>query len=219
MAVWRFVNLNIPEAQLLADLTGIENDLDAAAAICDLLLKELAEGQPSVRLIEALTASALVRFARSFKSGVRSGIPESVFEGLSPEQLADHQLFIDLRDKYIAHSVNAFEENQVVAYLVPEERGPRSVSSISVQQNRIASLGTSDANRLKALSLELRQRVARILEAENQKVLIAARALPVDVLYNQVDPSPKVATDADAGKPRKRFVTANRPLRQKRRIR
>ena len=36
----RFVNINLQEAYLLADLAGIRDDLETADAICDLLLKE-----------------------------------------------------------------------------------------------------------------------------------------------------------------------------------
>jgi len=211
MAVWRFVNLDIKEAQLLADLTGVLRDLEATEAICDSLLGELqklGESQKSLwdlRMLEALSAAALVRYARSFGSGVRAQTPESVFKGLSEGQAADHKWFMDLRDKYIAHSVNAFEENQVVAYLMPEERGPRGVSSISVQERRLASLGHDDVGRLKALCTEFRSRISQIVEEEREKVLKCARTLPVDKLYAQVDPPPKAAFGSDVGKPRKRL--------------
>jgi len=204
MAVWRFVNLDIPEAQFLADLTGVEEDLKATAEICDLLLGEFAKGPSNLSLLEALTSAALVRYARPFLSGVRTRIPASVFDGLSQQQRADHQWFKELRDKYIAHSVNAFEENQVVAYLFPEERESRGVSNIEVQQTRLASLGTEDVQRLKALSLDLQRWVEQLIKAEKQKVLAIARSLPVDALYHKVDPPARAATRADAGKSRKR---------------
>jgi|WetSurMetagenome_2_1015567.scaffolds.fasta_scaffold933758_2 hypothetical protein len=74
MATWRFVNIDFKEAYLLADLAGIRNDLEAANEICDLLGKgiEMKEGIKAFTMPEALSAAAVVRYARAFKSGVRA---------------------------------------------------------------------------------------------------------------------------------------------------
>lgn len=204
MAVWRFVNININEAQLLADLTGIQNDLESTCAICDLLMKEINAGQYDMHLADALSSAALVRYARSFTSGVRKKIPESIKNQISPELLEEHKWFINLRDKYIAHSVNAFEDHQVVAYLMPEERGSKSISSISVQQTRLACLGSADITNLKALCVELRKQVEALIEEEKAKVLEAAKQIPVEKLYSQKDPPPRFARKNDVAKSRKR---------------
>lgn len=205
MALWRFVKLDLKEAQqLLADLTGVENDLEATKAICELLMKELRESQPEWQLIEALTAAALVRYARSFTTGVRR-IPEDVLSCLSPNLLEAHNWFKDLRHKYIAHSVNAFEENQVVAYLIPEESGTKGVSSISVQQTRLASLGSKDIKKLKEICSELRKHIMPLIEAEKSKVLSLAQKLPLEELYNQKDPPTHILKEGDVKKQRKRY--------------
>ncbi len=203
MAVWRFVNLNLAEAQPLADLAGVEEDLKATVEICDVLLKVLSGRPSNLRLLDALTSAAIVRYVRTFTSGVRTRLPSSLLDGLAEEQATDHRWFIDLRDKYVAHSVNAFEENQVVAYLVPEERGARDVASISVQQYRLASFGIDDTRKVKALAAELRQRLASVIRAENERVLAVARGLSMEALYTQVDPPPRMADRADAGRRRK----------------
>ena len=203
MAVWRFVDLNIPEACLLADLASQANDLQATADICDLALVEFAKKPLVLGLLEALTSGAVVKYARCFASGVRTTFPSSVLEELPENQNRDHDYFIALRSKYIAHSVNVFEETQIVAYLVPEESGPRGVASISVQDYRLVSLGADDFNRLKALSLELRRRINILIEEEKRKVLDAARKLPVDGLYSQIDLPKRVAVDSDVTKTRK----------------
>src|SRR5712691_10749508 len=136
MAVYRYVNLDIREAQLLSDLTGIEHDLKATVTLCNRLeaaLKDTFEGrQHDLITLETFTTAALVRYARSFTSGVRARLPKQILQGLPPKLLDDHRWFKALRDKYVAHSVNAFEENMVVAYLAPEELGTREVQSISV---------------------------------------------------------------------------------------
>jgi hypothetical protein len=205
MAVWRFVNLNVKEAQLLADLTGVLNDLQATVSICDLLMNELQKSQPEWRLLDALSAAALVRYARSFTKGVRAKVPVAALSCLCPDLLKFHKWFIDLRDKYVAHSVNAFEENQVVAYLVPAERGPKGVASISVQQTRLASLGGSDIKKLKEICGGLQIYISKLVEEERSKVLELAKKIPVDQLYTQIDSPVHIATMKDVDKSRKRY--------------
>lgn len=208
MAVWRFVNLNLKEAQLLADLTGVQNDIEATEDICDLLLKALEIGRGSVNsenfvTVEALSSAALVRYARSFATGVRSKkIAEAILKSLSPELSEEHRFFLAMRNKHIAHSVNAFEENQVVAYLVPEERGSRDVSTISVQQTRLSCLGSDNVAVLKDICKELRKQIAQLIEKETHRVLTAARKIPMEKLYSQKDPSPHLPEKHEADKRR-----------------
>ena len=204
MADYRYVKLNIPEACLLADLFSQAEDLQATADLCDLALAEFSKGSSVVGLREALTSAAVIRYARIFNKGVRAKIPTARLGGLSENQNKDHEFFIALRNLYIAHSVNVFEETKIVAYLVPEEIGPRGVASIGVQHDRLTSLGSQDFNRLKALSLELHRQVSLIIHEEERKVLDAARKLSVDGLYSQVDPPKNVAVYSDVNKSRKR---------------
>jgi hypothetical protein len=209
MAVYRYVNLDIREAQLLADLTGIEHDLKATVTLCDRLeaaLKDTFEGrQHDLITLETLTTAVLVRYARSFTSGVRARLPKQILQGLPPKLLDDHRWFKALRDKYIAHSVNAFEENMVVAYLAPEELGTREVQSISVQQSRLASLGLDDVDCLRVLCQELCTRVSELIEQERARVLEVARKLPVDQLYTQEGRAPTVVTRKTVEQSRKRL--------------
>lgn len=213
MAVWRYVDFSVKEAQLLADLTGIETDLKGTENICDLFLEEV-QGLPSesqenmpgkMLSLEALCTAAIVRYGRSFVSGVRTELPLDVIQRLPQEFQESHRLFMDLRHKWVAHSVNAFEDNKVIIYLIPEERGQKGAGSVSVTGSRVATLSAQDMLRLKNLAMAVREEVTKLIEAENHKVLEYARSLPPAQFYTQVDPPLKVATDDDAGKARKRW--------------
>ena len=146
-----------------------------------------------------------MRYGRSFVSGVRAQIPPQLIEQLPREHQESHTFFMDLRNKWVAHSVNAFEFTQVVAYLTPEERGPKSVSSISARPNRIASLGVQDMLRLQKLAGAVRESINKLIKDEEQKVLSYARSLPPDQFYAQDDPPANLVEDKDAGKPRKKW--------------
>jgi hypothetical protein len=212
MATWRFTVLDFPEAQPLADLTGIEHDLRVAGSFCDAFIEEREkfngqsnETPPNPVLWEALTVAASIRYARAFAKGVRvNKWVDTIVSGLPAEVAIDHRQFIEFRNKYIAHSVNHFEENRVVAYLMPEERGPRDVASVSVQHERMLAFGVEDARRLKALCMEMGSRITGLVEAEKAKVLEIARGLSVDHLYAQGNPAPQVPSWSGVSKGRTR---------------
>ena len=210
MANWRYVDFSVKEAQWLADLASIQSDLETVESICDLFIKERQSPDPfgeskQFVLFEALCTSAIVRYGRSFVSGVREKVPDALVEKLSQEHQSSHVFFMDLRHKWVAHSVNTFEFTQVVAYLTPPERGPKSVSSISALPNRIASLSIQDMLRLKELAVAVHEIVNKQIEEETRKILSYARSLPPDQFYAKGNPPAKIAGDKDAGKRRKKW--------------
>lgn len=210
MANWRYVDFSVKEAQWLADLASIEADLETVESICDLFIKERQKPDPfgeskQFVLFEALCTAAIVRYGRSFVSGVRDKISEDLVAQLSQEHQASHAFFMDLRHRWIAHSVNTFELMEVVVYLTPEERGPRNVSSVSARPHRIASLGIGEMFRLQTLAAAVREKINKLIEDEKQNVLSYARSLPPDQFYAKGDPPAKVPGDKDAGKSRKRW--------------
>jgi len=208
MAVWGFVNFFVPEAQRLADLTGVENDLATVQSYCVHLKRLGAANVPEeLNLRLALCVAAIATYGRTTGSGVRSGIAFEQLERLSSDDRQTHQYFKDLRDKWVAHSVNAFEENHVVAHLVPEEGGPKGVCGISVQHRRVMGLSTHDIESLERLSKSLSAVVRTDIAAENERVLLLARSQPIDEMYARSDgPSPIIGRGRhDAGRPRTRY--------------
>ena len=156
MADWRSVRFHVPEAQLLADLAGVETDLLAVERTCERFIVERAKEQPDLELLEIACAAALVRYGRTFTSGGRAGVPAEILSALDHEQQQWHQYFKDLRDKWVAHSVNSFEDNEVAASLMPPERGPLGVTGISVRQHRVTSLAPDAIAALRLLCCAIR---------------------------------------------------------------
>lgn len=203
MATTWNVPIDLPEAALLADLTGIEQDLELVVEFCRRL-----EAMPLERydglLGEALTIAAVIRYGRCFGTGVRtlgSRKLEEVLAGLATELQRRHERFLELRNKHVAHSVNAFEENHLVAWISdrPEET---EIQSVSVSHGRLASIGAGDAAQLRELAETLRAALRPIEKAENVKVLIAARALPYDNLRKLDLPDAFAPSWKDVGKRR-----------------
>jgi hypothetical protein len=177
MAVWRYVDFSVKESQRLADWASIETDLETTENICDLFIKERQKPEAFTNpggflIFEALCTAAIVKYARSFVTGVREFVPDSLIADLSQDHQESHAFFMGLRHKWVAHSVNTFEVMQVVAYLTPEERGPQGVSCISARPHRISSLGIEEMDRLQKLATAVRESVKKLIEEEKQRVLV-----------------------------------------------
>lgn len=187
MAVWRSVVFQPPEAQRLADLAGVGHDLSQVMQYCLRFLELEKSDNPDWELLEIVCAAALIRYGRAFASGVRTGVPHEFIETLDSSELEWHNYLKAARDKWIAHSVNTFEENQVCAWLTPAERGPIGVYSVSVRQQRVATLSREAIAALGHLAEILFEGVKQAKEAEARKVLAIAQSLPPEPFYQQND--------------------------------
>jgi hypothetical protein len=205
------VDLSIKEAQWLADLHGIDNDLRDVVKLCSKCLEWMqALGSPKdnptdwldkIWLSGEMSFAAVVKYGRTFGSGVRNSIPSSWIARLTPEYQVKHQYFKDLRDKFIAHSVNAFEDNQVFAYLHPQLE-PRGVQSITVDTGRYVSMSSSDVSSLKQLAETLQQIARYESTLEMSRVLEIARSMPLPELLKRSTESRPIPSNDDVAKPR-----------------
>lgn len=207
------VDFSISEAQWLADLHGIENDLRDTDKLC---AKSLALMRPMPTQNESaadwlneswlageLSFAAVIKYGRTFGTGARSGIPVSWINQLPDCYKESHKYFKDIRDKFVAHSVNTFEDNQVFVYLSPQF-APVEVSSITVDTGRVVSLSSEDIRTLKSLAGALKQLVQQEIAVEKSRVLEIARSLSLaDLLARETDNRPLPAAE-DVGKPRPR---------------
>jgi hypothetical protein len=151
-----------PVAQRLADLAGIEHDLEIVARTCDLFL-----GSPSVGSQEALVRSnaiaafAIINYFRTLANGVRSGVSKEQIDQL-PEKLQNtHARLKNVRDHYLAHSINRQESNIVEVSL--KEDG--TIASLCTTHSRPATFSVDDMTLLKTLA----EAVKKIIKDEYNK--------------------------------------------------
>ncbi len=140
MALHRFVNVDLSEAKRLADLYGIEYDLRACSEYCDYYLAEFEKlGQPGSdhKHLESFSISAFVKYARCFKGGVRVSTEKELTAAVPDEFKEIHELILDIRDKYIAHSINDLENHEVRVWLNPEERG-KKINNVNIGSDYLA---------------------------------------------------------------------------------
>jgi len=135
--------LRTPAARRLADITGCLADLATAEAAATELLKlwpATATEGPDGIVPRSLWIAAVTSYARCFTGGVRSRVRRELVEPLAEGALETHDYFYGLRDKHVAHSVNAFEQTAVGVSLDPttdyEPAGVASISMIRVLETR-----------------------------------------------------------------------------------
>jgi hypothetical protein len=209
-------DFSIPEAQRLSDLTSVDSDLEVVIRLsnrCERLSASLIEVPESASLtwlddIQALgdlMFAAVVRYGRTIATGVRQGIPKVWIEALSKESQQSHAYFKALRDKYIAHSVNQLEDNQVFVMLTPQFSEEQQPSNITVDKGRLVTLGGSDLARLRLLAEELRAVVSREIESETARLLAIARQMPVAQIKARGSDSTPIPGKAETFKVRNPF--------------
>jgi len=120
-----------PKAGLLADWHSITKDLEYALEAGTRALSitpddsdEKASGIETPVELKALWNSAVISYARCFSGGVRQARLDGAFAAMGSRESefrAAHDYIMNLRSKYIAHSVNRFEDTQIIV-VVDEQK-------------------------------------------------------------------------------------------------
>ena len=203
MATHTFVDVEMEEARYLADLNGIQIDLEIVIKFCNYFLNIYSIEKLDSTLQEILTIAILVKYSRSFLSGVRSKLSISDVPGLTEEELAEHGKFIALRNKYIAHSVNEYEENKVVARYNDEKVYDEGITSISIQHTRLISISAYDVQAIIFLSRKILDYVDTKIKVEKDKILSLVRNQPINEVLEKGASSSKNPNINNVNKRRK----------------
>ena len=192
MATNTFVEIDLPEAADLADLTGIHFDLESARSLAQMLKKEFESEKPNWSLVDPLSTAILVRYSRSFVTGVRQHLGSEAIQTLNEQQHSKHQRLRAFRDKHIAHSVNAFEENQPVARYWRERVNEEGITSVECNHTRVIGLDSADVKDVIELTTALLSYVGCRLEQEKTKVFEIVRKMTVHEVLAHGSTRPKV---------------------------
>ena len=180
--------VDFDEAKILADLGAIVRDLGSIMEICSRLKKMLKEESQDSLLIESLWTTALIKYARCFKSGKRFGLDETILDGLEGEPRKVHKFYLDMRDKHIAHSVNPFEQMQVGLVLSPKNSDERKVVGVITLSMRHTMTDIEGIHRLGLLSKVLLEKMCGLAKQYENKVLEKGKTISIDDLYKRARP-------------------------------
>lgn len=171
--------INFAEANKYADLVGAKSDLEwIIAAVAKYPKLSIRDHITK----EAFTFAVLIKYGRVFARGVRKPIPKRLISRLPINFQKDHEEFIELRNKYIAHSVNDFEGNYAEVYV----RNPTSESpefdQISCLHTWIACISVKEMNRLSSLSQKIIEEIDKEIAIEKLKIKEIIRKIPISEL-------------------------------------
>jgi hypothetical protein len=182
MATYTYVDLRIPEGALLADMNGISADLNDAREMAKTLKKEMESEQPNWQLVEPYSIAITVKYSRPFVTGVRVRLEEQNLSILNPMQREAHERLRAYRDKHVAHSVNAFEENLPRANYCLERVHEEGITAISCSHGRVIGLGAADLDNLIEITTLLLRHVESLMAQEKAKLLSIVRAMSLETV-------------------------------------
>lgn len=182
MATHTWVDLQIPEAEGLADLAGILFDLQRAREFAQLLVAEFAATKPNWGLAEPLSIAAVVMYCRPFMTGVRLRLGENDLKGLTAEQHAAHERLRAYRSMHVAHSINVFEENIPRANYCVERVKEEGITGISYGSGRIVSLSGADLEELIDLATALEAHIQALIATEQERLLPIVRGMSLETV-------------------------------------
>lgn len=190
----RLAEVTLPEAELLADLYSIVFDLTAVEELCARAV-EVSKSNPRDWLVEeALVSSAVIKYGRCFTDGVRMRLGIADLVQLDADAVSTHEYFIELRHKFVAHSVNAFEETYVTAAARDMDGAMLPIESISPGQHRVV-LSSSMAEELHKLVARLKSLVQLGVESERKTLLEFIQSLPLETIHSGDPHTPRHVLD------------------------
>ena len=205
-----FIEIDLDEVADLADLAGIQHDLESARSLAQ-RLQELHESEHiDIALIDALTTAILVRYSRPFSTGVRLKLGEKTLAVLDRKQRKKHDRLRAFRDKHIAHSVNAFEDNQPVARYWVERVHEEGIVSIEVNSRRVVGLSSANLEDVIDLTTAMLSYVESRVREEKARVLEIVRQMPTEDVISKTTEVSAVSDSKKIHKPRK----SRRPSRR-----
>lgn len=166
-----------PEAARFASLQSQLYDFDLALNALGRIRHYSTFVPLDVVILHTLYAMALVYYARVFKSGVRQSCTLDSLS-LTPEERQEHDRVIALRDKWLAHSVNPFDQVAVGIILSGFEH---DASVLDVERIRLRKLSISvkQAQQTEDFMRSVRRKVEAQTQEAYEHLLARARSTPV----------------------------------------
>jgi hypothetical protein len=181
------VPLDTESARVLADQAAIIQDLHFVMDCCRRLLDELGkpDDQRDPVVPQALWSAALVAYARCFGKSKRSGLTiQDVHDlPLHGAVMKYHQWVMKERGKLTSHAANPFDVATVGAALAAPDSGNRRIEGIAVLSTSHVLVDDIGVRQLGGLASELAKKTAEKAQAQQDTVLVDARQLGLDALY------------------------------------
>lgn len=185
---------DLPSARTLADLSLTLMDLRFVIECCRRIAPIDGPGTEDDLVGRALWGSAVVAYARCFNGGKRSGLDRGILDEVSLEGAREfHDTVMHLRNKHIAHSVNAFEVAKVG--VIPSTDGT-GVDGVAVLAMTLIGRDREEVSDFGRLAMALAEIVSLRAQEAQDRALQEARAMGA-VAFVDRQPIRLSAADAD----------------------
>ena len=145
-------------------------------------LRRLRNMGADLALETSLYCAAAIFYRRCFSTGVRKRLRLELTSELDADTRADHDLFLAVANKHLAHSVNSFEETKVVLALERSEGKAARVVGVTPGLSRLSSHNPKQLERFSRLIANVRQLLDKELQALGHRVASEAAQVPVEEL-------------------------------------
>lgn len=179
----RAVELKLPELEALAELYGVRFDLEDAADFCRRAIASFEEhGYHQLQVHEAFAIAAVVVYARCFHSGARRRRHPREFPSLTPELRQVHDFYFALRNRYVAHAENVFDETWVTTTATMKDGVKLPVRDLNPGRER-SIIGAHEASELLPVIQAAIADIDVEIESAKRTALEFVQSLPLDVVH------------------------------------
>lgn len=188
MGTIKFANIgHIVDVAAFRGIHGIWYDLESASRIAEYLLRASSGEFPGIEIIDGLSTALVVRYSRAFVSGVRqSPHVQAALAELTEEERGVHDAVLTMRDKHIAHSVNAQEESWVGAQYYEERVAVEGFVAVAVQHGRTVGFGDEELQSILGVIRKLTTYLDARIKEEEARLLPSAKSLSAaEILRDQ----------------------------------
>jgi len=186
------VRIPLPEAQALADLYGVETDLQHALRTCEAAIQLAQDRSHDREVVESLVCAALIRYFRCFSKSPRRGLSHDEIGKRNKSIREGHSWFHWLRDRFVAHSINPLEQVWASAALAVRDGVPQPVTTLTHGGHRVV-LGAAEAESIAILSRHALDVVRRKIKPEYRRVLKLVMSRPLSSIQEWASmPQPRV---------------------------
>lgn len=162
------------EAEQLAGLAAVFDDLQYALRCCEHLVGVLAQPAPDDALAEALWTGALVAYARAFSPRAKVVTVDDLAElKLDGDVAGFHKAVLRLRDYYASRHVNP-RESYTIGVAQKNSGAPAGVAVVGVQQ---AAVDDTTVRQLGRIAYGLSGLVDARMQAAQQRVHLVAQGM------------------------------------------
>jgi len=185
----RYFDFCTGKAQRLADLWAIKADINESLQYIYSYRALKDSNSPDFQALQArraLSDAALLSYARTFVTGVRTRITEEAKQSFTTKELCDHDELMEIRNKWIAHSVNDFETHQVRLEVICSPSGELTPKQILCVVQHPISMSDGEVSALEELAKKVLVIVLNLLHKEEAVVL--SNVSKEDLLQLKNDP-------------------------------